>query len=52
MVSERLMASSIFAKDYVVIQSGTLIIGLMTIMCNILVDIAYCWCDPRIRYNE
>lgn len=47
----RLMASSIFAKDYVVIQSGTLIIGLMTIMCNILVDITYCWCDPRIRYS-
>jgi len=44
----RLIASSIFAKDYVVIQSGTLIIGLMVIMCNILVDISYCWCDPRI----
>jgi peptide/nickel transport system permease protein len=48
----RLMASSIFAKDYVVIQSGTLIIGLMVIMCNILVDISYCWCDPRIRYEK
>jgi len=47
----RLMISSILAKDYVVIQSGTLIIGLMVIMCNILVDIAYCWCDPRIRYD-
>jgi peptide/nickel transport system permease protein len=48
----RLMISSILAKDYVVIQSGTLIIGLMVIMCNILVDIAYCWCDPRIRYDR
>lgn len=48
----RLMASSIFAKDYVVIQSGTLIIGLMVIMCNILVDISYCWCDPAIRYGR
>jgi ABC-type dipeptide/oligopeptide/nickel transport system permease component len=45
----RLMASSIFAKDCVVIQSGALVIGLMTIMCNILADVAYCRCDPRIR---
>jgi peptide/nickel transport system permease protein len=48
----RLMATSIFAKDYVVIQSGTLVIGLTTIICNILADISYCWCDPRIRHDQ
>jgi peptide/nickel transport system permease protein len=47
----RLIASSIFAKDYVVIQSSTLILGLITIMINVFVDIAYSWCDPRIRYS-
>ena len=47
----RLMASSVFAKDYLVIQSGTLILGLVTITINLLVDIAYSWCDPRIRYS-
>jgi peptide/nickel transport system permease protein len=47
----RLMASSVFAKDYVVIQSGTLILGLISILINVLVDIAYSWCDPRIQHS-
>jgi peptide/nickel transport system permease protein len=47
----RLMASSILSKDYVVIQSSTLILGLVTVTVNLLVDIAYSWCDPRIQYS-
>ena len=47
----RLLVTSIFAQDYVVIQSGTLVIALIIILSNLLVDISYGWLDPRIRYG-
>jgi peptide/nickel transport system permease protein len=47
----RLMASSVLSKDYVVLQSITLLFGLVTVTVNLLVDIAYRWCDPRIQYS-
>lgn len=46
-----LLVQSIFARDYVVIQGGTLIIAGMIILVNIIVDISYGWFDPRIRYE-
>jgi peptide/nickel transport system permease protein len=47
----RLLVTSVFAQDYVVIQSGTLIIALIIIFANLVVDISYGWLDPRIRYS-
>ena len=47
----RLLVSSIFAQDYIVIQSGTLILSLIIILSNLIVDISYVWFDPRIRYS-
>ncbi|MBA7630728.1 Dipeptide transport system permease protein DppB [subsurface metagenome] len=47
----RLLITSIFAQDYVVIQSGTLVIALIIILVNLAVDISYGWLDPRIRYG-
>jgi peptide/nickel transport system permease protein len=47
----RLLVGSIFAQDYVVIQSGVLVIATIIIMVNLLVDISYGWLDPRIRYS-
>jgi peptide/nickel transport system permease protein len=47
----RLLVTSIFAQDYIVIQSGTLIIAMIIILSNVAVDIAYGWLDPRIRYG-
>jgi peptide/nickel transport system permease protein len=47
----RLIATSILSKDYVVIQSGTFILGLVMVIANLLVDIAYSWCDPRIQHS-
>jgi peptide/nickel transport system permease protein len=47
----RLMVSSIFGQDYVVIQAITLIIGLIVLVVNLLVDLCYGWFDPRIRYG-
>jgi peptide/nickel transport system permease protein len=47
----RLLNTSIFAQDYQVIQSGTLIIATMIVLTNLVVDISYGWFDPRIRYS-
>lgn len=47
----RLLVSSVFAQDYQVVQSGTLIIAFMVVLANLIVDISYGWFDPRIRYG-
>jgi peptide/nickel transport system permease protein len=47
----RLLVTSVFAQDYVVIQSGTLVIATIIILSNLIVDISYGWLDPRIRYG-
>ena len=47
----RLLVSSIFAQDYMVIQSGTLVIATIIVLSNLIVDISYGWLDPRIRYG-
>jgi peptide/nickel transport system permease protein len=46
-----LMVSSIFAQDYAVVQSCTLIFAVIVVIANLLVDISYSWLDPRIKYG-
>ena len=47
----RLMVSSIFGQDYVVVQAITFVIAVMVLLVNLMVDISYGWFDPRIRYG-
>jgi peptide/nickel transport system permease protein len=47
----RLMVTSLFGHDYMVVQSGVLIIAFIIIFTNLIVDISYGWIDPRIRYS-
>jgi peptide/nickel transport system permease protein len=47
----RLLTQSIFAQDYTVIQSGTLVISAIIVLVNLIVDISYGWIDPRVRYG-
>ncbi len=47
----RLMVSSIFGQDYVVVQAITFIIAVIVLIVNLIVDISYGWFDPRIRYG-
>ena len=47
----RLMTTAIFDQDYQIVQAGVLIFGGIIIFSNLLVDIAYAWIDPRIRYS-
>lgn len=37
-------------RDYAVMMGVTLLIGFLTIIFNLLVDILYAWIDPKIRY--
>ena len=47
----RLLVSSIFNHDYLVVQGITLIIAIAVLLINLLVDLSYGWLDPRIRYG-
>ena len=47
----RLLVTSVFQQDYVVVQSGVLVISSIVILSNLIVDISYGWLDPRIRYG-
>jgi len=43
------MVDSIFKRDYVVVQSGLLLIALLVMAVNLLVDLLYAVINPRIR---
>ena len=47
----RLLVQSVFQQDYIVVQSGVLVISSIVILSNLIVDISYGWLDPRIRYG-
>mgnify|MGYP000001582511 FL=1 len=37
-------------RDYAVMLGITILVGALTILFNLLVDILYAWIDPKIRY--
>ena len=47
----RLLTQAILAQDYLIVQAGILIIAVIVVLANIIIDIAYGWLDPRIRYD-
>jgi ABC-type dipeptide/oligopeptide/nickel transport system permease component len=47
----RLAIQSIYNRDYPVVQSAVLLMACSVILVNFLVDLAYGWLDPRIRYR-
>ncbi len=44
-----MLVDSIFARDYPIVQSFTLVIALIFVFVNLVVDISYAYLDPRIR---
>ena len=46
----RLMATSILSRDYPVIQGALIVTASLLILVNLLMDLAYAWLNPRIRY--
>ncbi|TIL30352.1 MAG: ABC transporter permease subunit, partial [Mesorhizobium sp.] len=43
------MIDAIAKRDYVVVQSGLLIIALIVMAVNLIVDVLYAVINPRIR---
>lgn len=46
-----LIVSSIFARDYPMIQGITLVFAVLVIVVNLLTDIVYALLDPRVSYE-
>ncbi|MFQ5622716.1 MAG: oligopeptide ABC transporter permease OppB [Paracoccaceae bacterium] len=42
--------NSALNRDYAVMMGVTILIGSLTILFNLVVDILYAWIDPKIRY--
>ncbi|TNC52420.1 oligopeptide ABC transporter permease OppB [Rubellimicrobium rubrum] len=42
--------NSALNRDYSVIMGVTILVGVLTILFNLVVDILYAWIDPKIRY--
>lgn len=47
----QLVVSSIFNRDYPVIQGATLFFGLLVLIINLLTDVSYALLDPRVSYS-
>jgi ABC-type dipeptide/oligopeptide/nickel transport system permease component len=45
-----LAIKSIGSRDYPIVQSSVLLVATAFVFVNFLVDVAYGWLDPRIRY--
>lgn len=48
----RYAVSAIYNRDYPVMQCFILMMTLIFVLMNLLIDILYAWCDPRIRLEE
>ncbi|MDR7428426.1 MAG: ABC transporter permease [Armatimonadota bacterium] len=46
----RLIVDAIEMRDYPVVQGGVLLVALTYSLVNLIVDVAYAFIDPRIRY--
>lgn len=46
----QLVVSSIFSRDYPVIQGATLFFGLLVLFINLITDVCYALIDPRVSY--
>ena len=42
--------NSALTRDYAVLLGVTILYGVLTILVNLLTDLAYAWFDPKIRY--
>jgi peptide/nickel transport system permease protein len=47
----REIVAAIGSKDFPVVQAGVIMLALIFTAVNLLIDLAYVWVDPRIRYG-
>jgi len=48
----KLMVDSVFARDYYVVMGALVLSAFLTLIGNLIADIAYSYADPRIRYGK
>jgi peptide/nickel transport system permease protein len=46
----RLTVDAVLARDYPTVQAVILLSAAVYVLLNLLVDVAYTFLDPRIRY--
>jgi len=46
----RLVVEAVANRDYPIIQGGILLVGLSYVLINLVVDLLYCYFDPRVKY--
>lgn len=47
----RMAIQAIFSRDFPVVQGVVLMLAVVFVLINLLVDLAYAFVDPRIRYH-
>lgn len=47
----RLTVASIGARDYPVVQAAVFLVASGYVLVNVLVDVAYAWLNPQLRYR-
>ncbi len=47
----RLLVNAVLQRDYPVVQGTILVYSVIVLVSNLLVDVAYTYFDPRIRYD-
>ena len=47
----RLMVNSVSQRDYPVAQATFFFMAAVVIALNLIIDLAYGWLDPRVRYE-
>lgn len=45
------LVTSLQQNDFPVVQGVVLLVGILLVTTNLVVDLAYAWLDPRIRYS-
>lgn len=48
----RMVYEAIIGRDYPIIQGVILTAAAMIMIVNLIIDIAYCYIDPRIKYGD
>ena len=46
-----LLVTSVLIRDYPIVQSTVMLIAVVVLVLNLIVDLAYGWINPRIRYG-
>ncbi len=47
-----LIVQATFQRDFPIVQAVTIITAMLVLGINLLVDVAYAWVDPQIRYQR